>query len=582
MYEECIETYEREAAEKDTRICTLAKELTEANARISLLECRIEELASELEGERAINANLTMTTTDLQDKLYSARANAAGYDDVIAILRREAESYQVRLAAADNGAGSSALKERELVELLDKAKESLAREKKRATEALEEKDTTIALLDRELAEKFNEIYTIQCASKETNEQLSKMTGMYNAETLRADALDEKIRKLNQFTTDAVSAKAIADDVKNVSLMKRLEDLTASNEQYKSLVNSYDDRIKIMSQRLILSDQILSTKLVQIENLRRELVEATAKSRVVVADRMSTSDEVSVLRAKLDDVQSMSTVWKAQANGMIVQLTNNLKEKESSIKALTDKLNVELLHQKDEPSGSREKSLEDQIAKLKLVLEESQVKAKERIKRKNQSLMEMQDTVAALTAEMKDLKHEKNQLMTRLTDDIQWREDDYKISERHLRQTEDRLSKEHIADVKAIEDEMNQTIQKLETEIKTLRNKGENGRSPVGISTANDYSKVLEMEKSLRRSKEKEVSLINENMKMKQKIQDMLDQKAKETPPMTSVMLNEEDQDDGNEKLNSARKTLPAYYTERQRQGVIHFVGNAWKKIFRRK
>ena len=577
MYEECIETYEREAAEKDTRICTLEKELTEANARISMLECRIEELASELEGERAINANLTTTATNLRVKLDSVRANAAGYDDVIAILRREAESYQVRLAAADNGAESSELKEKELMELLEKAKESLAREKERATEALEDKDTTIALLDRELAEKFNEIYTVQCAANETNERLSKMTGMYNGETLRADALDEKIRKLNQLTTDAVSAKAI-DDAENVYLMKRLEDLTASNDQYKSLVNSYDDRMKMMSQRLILSDQILSTKLVQIENLRRELVEATAKSRVVVADRMSTSDDVSVLRAKLDDVQTMSTVWKAQANRMIVQLTNNLKEKEASIKELTDRLNAELLQQQDEPSSARGQSLEDQIAKLKLSLEESQVKAKERVKRKNQSLMEMQDTVAMLTAEMKDLHHEKNQLMTRLTDDNQRREDDYKISERHLRQTEDRLSKEHIADVKAIKDEMNQTIQQLEIEIRTLRNKLANGRSPVGVGTANDYSVVLEMEKSLRRSKEKEVSLINENMKMKQKIKDMLDQKARETSPMTSVMLNEQDQDDANERLKSARKTLPTYYTERQRQGVINFV----KKIFRRK
>ncbi len=67
------------------------------------------------------------------------------------------------------------------------------------------------MLDRELAEKFDEIYSIQEAAKETNQRVSTMTGMYDMERHCADALNKKISKLNHFTTDVAGAKARADD-----------------------------------------------------------------------------------------------------------------------------------------------------------------------------------------------------------------------------------------------------------------------------------------------------------------------------------------------------------------------------------
>ena len=245
------------------------------------------------------------------------------------------------------------------------------------------------------------------------------------------------------------------------------------------------------------------------------------------------------------------------------------------------MNKDQQEQRKEQSNARNESLEDQIAQLKSALEESQMKAKERVKHKNQSLKEMQDTLTTLTAEMADLRREKNQLTTRLTEEIQRREDDYQIHERSLRQTEDRLSKERITDIKAIEDEMNQTIQQLEVEIESLKTRVDDDSSPIHVDASNEHSKILEMEESLRRSKEKEVSLINQNMKMKQKIQDMQEQKARERPPVISVAMNDEDRDIGDDRVMSSKR-LPTYYTERQRPGVIHFVGNAWKKLFRRK
>lgn len=55
---------------------------------------------------------------------------------------------------------------------------------------------------------------------------------------------------------------------------------------------------------------------------------------MMADQTSTS-----LRAKLDDAQYASTVWKVQANGMIVQLTNDLKEEEGPIADLQNRLEI---------------------------------------------------------------------------------------------------------------------------------------------------------------------------------------------------------------------------------------------------
>jgi len=65
MYEECIQGYEMEAAVKDARIRTLEAELSEANEKVLWLESQVEELTVELEKERAVNANLTTTVSEL-------------------------------------------------------------------------------------------------------------------------------------------------------------------------------------------------------------------------------------------------------------------------------------------------------------------------------------------------------------------------------------------------------------------------------------------------------------------------------------------------------------------------------------
>ena len=573
MYEDCIETYEREAINKNTRIWSLEEELEVANAKIQVLESQVEELTSNLTHEKSINVALMETVTDLQAVLESTRSYAAGYDNVIAILREEADSYQALLSTTNKDVGSYKMKEKELFELLEKTKDSLDREKARAMDALENKDTRIASLDKELAEKLNELNTIRAVTKSTNEQLTTMSGRYDAERNRSDALEEKIRKLNLFRASAFDNGNNSEERDRLS--KLLEDVTASNDEYKVLVSSYENKTKLLSQQLLLSGQNVVNKQSQIDNLQRQLVEATANAQTIVVDQEATSDEVSILRSKL-----------AETNGMISQLTQDLKEKEVLVVELQNRLNNRLNNevQPEETqvqSNSRSESLEKQISQLKDALDESNQKAKERIMNKNLSLKEMQDSVTTLTAEIEDLRREKSQLTNRLNEEVHRREDDYKTREQYLRQKEDR----YITEMKMIENNMSQTIQRLEIEIDTLKNKVEVSETLAttrAVVASNEQAKLLE--ESLRRSKEMEVSLINENMRMKRKIEEMEERKITERSPVISVVISDQDDEVNHFNVNSVQKKprqkkIPTYYKEKQRSGVINFVGNAWKKLF---
>ena len=579
MYDDCIQSYEKEATEKDNRIQELEQELNAANEKILQLEARIIELTNELETERDINANLTATVSELQKELDSAQTNAGGFDNIEAILRKEVETYKSKLSEANDETASYKKKKIELEELIRKTKDSLVEERNRVAEDMAKKDTSIAQLDRELAEKLNEIHTTNAALEETNVQLTEMTTKYNTEKDLTSALDKKIQKLNQVTANTITG----DSSQEVDrLTKLLEDLTKSNDEYKSLLSTYEDKAKLLSQELLLSGQSVATKQGQIENLRQELAEATSKQQVTIEDKKSTTDEASTLKAKLDEVQSKSTMWKAQANGMIIQLTNDLKEKDASMIKLQEKLDKlseeqpqqEQQQPKNIPSGNNE-SLEKEIAELKAAMEDAQMKAKEKMRHKNQSLKELEDSVALLSAEMDDLRREKDQITDRLNSEIQRGKDMYKIHERQLHESEDRLAKQHIAEMTKIENEMNATIHDLEMEVKSLRD--EMSSTVSSPSDEKAALKVQEMEEALRRSREAEVALINDNMKMKKRLDTLA--KEKSLPEPASV-FNDESVDHDETEKEVVR--LPKYYKEKQRPVVIRIVNNAWNKLFRRK
>ena len=452
-------------------------------------------------------------------------------------------------------------------------------------------------MDRDLADKWNEIRASEAAIEATTKAFSQMTNKYTTEKNRADALDPKIERPNQLTaanavaaTETAMLTTVGSSEELARLTKLMEEISKSDDEYKSLVSAYHDKVKFLSRQLLLSGQNLSNKQSQIECLRRDLVAATSEARVVSENKSSASEEVTTLRAKLEDVQSKSTMWKAQANGMIIQLTNDLREKDASMLELQNKLEKlsegkpENGQQQEQQSSTINGGTQDEaIAQLRYAMEEAQLKAKERIKQKNQSLKEMEDIVTTLTSEMEDLRREKDKLNNRLLEENERSKHFCEIHERQLRQTEDRLSKEHLVAMTEIENEMNRTVRQLEMEIESLKRNAAMGAtaSSQGMATvksAHNDLKIQDMEEALRRSKDMEVSLINQNMQMKNKIQD-LQQQVEERSNVAGMLLDDDEDDDSDEMSD---KPLPTYYRERQRPQVIQFVGNAWKRLFRRK
>jgi DNA repair exonuclease SbcCD ATPase subunit len=407
--------------------------------------------------------------------------------------------------------------------------------------------------------------------------LTKMTNDYNSQKGRASALDKKIQKLNQVTSGTTDTSEEVD-----RLTSLLEDITKSNEEYKALMATYQDKSKFLSQQLLLSGQNVSTKQSQIEKLRQELKDTSSRQQVVVEDQKSETDEVSVLRTNLNEVQTKSTKWKVQANGMIVQLQDDLKEKNQSMAQMQEQLDESSKQPPplEQPSSSGNEALEKEIADLKSVIEDAQTKAKERMKDKNQSLKELEDSVAKLSAEMIDLRRDKDQITKRLNEEIQRGKDVYQIHDRQLKETEDKLAKQNIADMRNLEAEMSATIHDLEREVKSLQDQANSPppvvKVPTVQSTNMEYEKVKRMQEELRRSREVEVSLLNDNMKMKKR----LDTLARETysPPKPAKVFDDESTDRVKESVE-----LPKYYKERQqRPAVIRVVKNTWNKLFRRK
>ena len=589
-YEDSIQNYEKEATAKDKRITQLEVELAAANEKIDQLEARVKELSAEVETEQSINANLTATVSQLEKELASAKTNAGGFDEIEAILRQEVEAYKSQLSEANADAVASKQKRIELEQLISKTRDSLVDEKKRVVKDMSEKDSQIAELDSKFAEQLNDIHTARASLDKTNVQLTKMTNRYNSEKDRADTLDKKIAKLNQ--ANAASLNAIDSSGEVDRLMKLLDDVSKSNEDYKSLVTTYKDKIKFLSQELLLSGKSVSDKQSQLESLKEELANTITNKEDTVEEQKSVVDEVSTLKARLDKAQAESTKWKAQANGMIVQLTNDLRERDHSMMKLQQKLD-ELskeqsaqTEQQTSVSSSNNEALEKQMAELKASMERTQMKAKEKMKQKNKSLKELEDSVAKLNTEMLDLRREKNQITEQLNEEIQLGKDSYQIQERQLRETESRLAKENIAQITKLEFHLNETIQELEMEVKSLREKDkssppkEEGASVKNVN--NDYRRVLEMEEILRRSREKEVALLNDNMKMKNRMDNMVEEQLKQSSKPATVFDDDEDSTDDEDEDDIEAVNLPRYYKEKQRPIVIRIVNKALDKIFRRR
>ena len=558
QYDETLLAYQNESKAKDVRIKDLEDQLALAKERIEVLEGEVESLRAELVREKEINANLTSTVAQLEEEVKLGQTNAAGYENVVGILKDESESLKSEQSA---DAETQEKRRLELEALLEKTRDSLVVERERVVKDMKEKDDMIAQLDRDLADKLNDAQAKEAALKLTNKQLSKMTGRYDAEKERADSLERKIQKLNQLTLESSPSGTDQD------ISKQLEEVMKEAEEYKELVSSYEEKTKFLSQQLILSGQAVANKQARLETLQHELGEATADAATIdeTKSREVLSDESSDLKAALSDLEAKSEQFKREANEQILDLTKALDAKQRSLEELQTKL--------DQQSSEVDPNLEQEVSDLKKAIEDSQAKSKEKLLQKNASIKQLEDSIAELQAELTDLKHEKSQLGDRLDVEMKRSEDSFVSHDKQLKATKARMAQEKASAIQRVEAEMKETMSQLESEVKTLRSKlsSSGGNRGLPPTTDNGYLKILEMEDAVRRSKDAEVKLIKSNMQMQHKIKDLelrAQERLYEAPGSTQIK-------------EGTGQNLPKYYKDSKRPRVVEAVSKALRKIFRR-
>jgi len=569
-YEECIQSFEEEAAVKEKLILDLRKELEVAQKKISSLEAQVSDLTAELVEERRKNEHLTGVVSSLRSEMDAIRSNADGFENIISILRSEKDAYERQLAEEQDSAQSLKKKKDDLEDLIRKTKDSLVMEKERVTKDMSVKDSRIAKIDQEVAKRVKENKTLKKSLKHT-------TDRYNSEQARVERLNAQLQRArrNLPLTNADHA----DEIEMIT--SRINELSESKDDYKSMLSNAESRIKVMTQQLLLSNQHVLKKQSEIARLKEELSAVASTS----TDAGTLNDTISALTAELEELKSSASMQNAVADEKLHLVNLKLEEKEADVVTLQNKIK-ELVHEKKEAdhekkrvtnnSGAAEISeLKSSIETLQTSLKDAQGKAKEKIQLKNQSLKEKENTIEKLKADMIDLQSEKDRISEKLSEQVKRNEDDYLSHELQLKHTEERLVKENLAAMNAMEKEMKDTVYQLEMEVKTLKKKVSDGDRIGSTATLAQAKRMQDLETALRQSKEQKVSLLNENMKMKHRIDNLQFVQAKaskETVSSVPMKVIGEDK----------QKDVPTYFQEKQRPLVIRVVGNAWKKVFSRK
>jgi len=568
-YEECIQSFEEEAAVKEKLILDLRKELEVAQKKISSLEAQVSDLTAELVEERRKNENLTGVVSSLRSEMDAIRSNADGFENIISILRSEKDAYERQLAEEQDGAQSLKKKKDDLEDLIRKTKDSLVMEKDRVTKDMSEKDSRIAKIDQELAKRVKENKTLKKSLKHT-------TDRYDSEQARVERLNAQLQRArrNLPLTNADHA----DEIEMIT--SRINELSESKDEYKSMLSNAESRIKVMTQQLLLSNQHVLKKQSEIARLKEELSAVASTS----TDAGTLNDTISALTAELEELKSSASMQNAAADEKLHLVNLKLEEKEADVLNLQNKIK-ELMHEKEADnekkratnnSGAAEISeLKSSIETLQTSLKDAQGKAKEKIQLKNQSLKEKENTIEKLKADMIDLQSEKVKISEKLSEQVKRNEDDYLSHELQLKHTEERLVKENLAAMNAMEKEMKDTVYQLEMEVKTLKKKVSDGDRIGSTATLAQAKRMQDLETALRQSKEQKVSLLNENMKMKHRIDNLQFVQAKASKEtVSSVPMKNIGED--------KQKDVPKYFKEKQRPLVIRVVGNAWNKVFSRK
>jgi chromosome segregation ATPase len=608
-YKEETSSLRQELADKADEIEGLVQVSNANKAKVSLLESQVDLLNADLKKQQSFNAGNEMELNDLVSDLDRAEKHANELNRQIDLLKQESKMYEAKVN--DLQAQVRQLENERL-----SLERTLLEEKKGSVSAIDDAATNIAILEQELAEKINEIDTLNKTVLNANAKVDELINQYTVEKKRADDLEASMQQMKQNMTST-------------------DQITESSDKVSDALEVYKRKIDALTQRNIFSQQILNKKLDEIALLKANIDKMSSHSNVeisestshesnqvqVIAELKSQIEQLSAtsredqskakeklllqnqtlaeqkqtidsltlqikkmeelgtltvqlkaneqlandLEVQLESTKNDFSTWKAKANEKILNANSILKGKDENIQRLQHEIDALIKNQTDASQHTSE-------------AKEDVSKAKEKIRQKNQIIEERDDAIAQLYTQLNDLQFEKEKVEQTLQAEKQRNEDFYHSHEMQIQATEDKLNRNHAAAMKVLEDETNETVYALQMKIKTLENeiaeKDNAFSSPlVNRQEVAESSKIKELEEALQQSKKKEVDLINNNMRMKNQIENLEAQKKLLVMSASDAAVKQ--------KREAEAVELPSYYKEGKRARLKSVIGNAWRRIMRR-
>jgi chromosome segregation ATPase len=557
-------------------------------AKVSLLESQIGQLTVDLKKEQALKEGNEAELNDLVADLDRAETCVNELNQQLDSLKQESQTYKTKIDDLQSQI-------RQLEDDKASLEQTLDGERAGYESALDEKVTSIAVLERELAEKLNEFHTV-------NSKIEELSRQNTFEKKRADAAEATVQQIKQNVTSTVdmaepplevyerkvrtltqqnllsqqllntklselaSLKSRLDEVSDLSLFMPGEpSISDESSEIIAELKSEIEQLKVSSrqsqaqakEKLILQNQTLAEQQDIINSLTKKVHDMDNSIADVSKQSLEKDTEgesaVNELRVKLENTTQEFSTWKAKANEKILTAENMLKSKEEQIQQLQVEIDAIITSQKD-------------AAKTRTDADEESTMVKEKLRHKNQVIKDKDDVIEQLNKQLNDLQFEKDKVEQNLDMEVKRNEDFYHSHENQIQAMEDKLNKKHAAQVS-----------ELELEMQALKNKiVEIESAPPQIPLANNQeeqsARIKELQASLQQSKEKEVELINKNMMMKNQIDNSEAQKK-------LLVMSAADRNTRQENENAVE--LPSYYKEGKRARLRRVIGNVWRRIFRR-
>lgn len=604
-YQECIDSYESEAAElkqtvleKDGVIQRLKLESNATVERASLLEWKVGNLTQELQEERSQTQNLAASLTSLEAELKAARSNSTEAEGQLTALKDELKSYQFQLLEKDKS-----------ISELEKAAHELEKTQKSTPshDILKEKDAKISQLNRDLEKKSELVDVAKRTVEEVKLRFKQMTEKFDTEKERSTGLAHELRSLKEMLLSEKDAKKkLQEDIAAIQTQLGDESQMAKNNREK--ITKLESKVQLATQQLLLSNRLVNEKQDEVTRLNRKLTDtftslaaaeeisssptekdnfesrllrAKANERILLAEknhREQTIEKESIiqeLKAKLAEAKSASRLVKAKSNEKIILSNQLLTEKEKNAIELKNKTQEANISSESLRQNTTENvSSSSDISELKA----SQRKAKEKLRLKNQALMEKEEVIAKLKADIEDLNAENDNITERWKQEIQSNDNLRQNHEQQLQSVEDRLTLEHIAEISKMEEEMNETVYQLEMEIKSLKKKIANNealleRNSMGVEAGySEISRLQQLEETVREGKQKEISLLKQNVMLKKVIEDLKEKQKKAFVVASQPVITENGDDDD----------LPSYYKEKKKSLLRRVASGVLSKLRRKK